>query len=200
MGLFTGGIWIMTLHSETEAEILRLSFHEEWPVGTIAAQLNIHRSVVLRVISEAENISAIKVEKPKFVEDHTPFILDMLKKYPDIHASRLFNMVKKRGYLGRSPSHFRKIIAQLRPKKTQEAFARLTTLPGEQAQVDWADFGKMTVGKATHKLMAFVMTLSWSRAVFVRFFFRRGCHFFNKVLWMPLNFSEVSRELSFTTI
>ncbi|MEW8044307.1 MAG: hypothetical protein G8D28_08320, partial [gamma proteobacterium symbiont of Phacoides pectinatus] len=30
------------------------------------------------------------------------------------------------------------------------------TLPGEQGQVDWGHFGQITIGRATHKLMAFV--------------------------------------------
>jgi transposase len=184
----------MTLCSENEAEILRLAFNEEWPVGTIAKQLGIHRSVIERIISQSQDLAVVNLERPRFVSNHLDFIADILKKYPDIHASRLFAMVKKRGYEGRSQSHFRKIISKIRPKKAQEAFARLTTLPGEQAQVDWADFGKVTVGKATHKLMAFVMTLSWSRTVFVRFFFLHACPFFNKGLWMHLNSLAVCQE------
>ncbi|MBX7112666.1 MAG: IS21 family transposase [Dehalococcoidia bacterium] len=47
---------------------------------------------------------------------------------------------------------------------------RLSTLPGEQGQVDWGHFGKLRVGKAERNLMAFVMVLSWSRMVYLRFF------------------------------
>ena len=43
-----------------------------------------------------------------------------------------------------------------------EACLRLKTLPGEQAQVDWGYFGKLTVGNAERTLMAFVMVLSCS--------------------------------------
>jgi hypothetical protein len=43
--------------------------------------------------------------------------------------------------------------------------------------VDWAHCGKVTVGRATRHLSAFVMVLSWSRMSFVRFFYdqRLGC-------------------------
>jgi transposase len=47
----------------------------------------------------------------------------------------------------------------------------LSTLPGEQAQVDWAHFGSVSVGQATRRLLAFVVTLSHSRKIFLRFFF-----------------------------
>jgi len=47
----------------------------------------------------------------------------------------LFHMVKDRGYSG-GVDHFRDIVAGLRPKSKGEAFLRLSTLPGEQAQCD----------------------------------------------------------------
>lgn len=78
-------------------------------------------------------------------------------------------MVRERGYPGQ-PDHFRHIIARLRPRKPAEAFLRLRTLPGEQAQVDWGHFGKLSIGRALRPLMAFVMVLSWSRMIFLRFF------------------------------
>src|SRR3954449_845089 len=41
----------------------------------------------------------------------------------------------------------------------------------EQAQVDWAHFGHVAVGRARRALSCFVMTLSWSRALYLEFFF-----------------------------
>jgi hypothetical protein len=79
-------------------------------------------------------------------------------------------MVAERGYPG-SQSHFRRLVATLRPRKPAEAFQRLSTLPGEEAQVDWGAFGGRVVGRATRKVSAFVMVLSWSRMPFVRFFY-----------------------------
>jgi len=51
---------------------------------------------------------------------------------------------------------------------------RLTTLPGEQAQVDWGLFGRVRIGDAEHRLLAFVMVLSWSRRIFLRFYLGDG--------------------------
>ena len=52
----------------------------------------------------------------------------------------------------------------------RQGFLRLRTLPGEQAQVDWGHFGHLAVGRARRPLMAFVMVLSHSRMIFLRFF------------------------------
>lgn len=160
----------MTIPFELENEILRLAHNEEWPVGTIASQLNIHRDVVIRVITQEQSEVKTTLSKPSMVEPYLQFLHENLALYPDICASRLFHMAKKRGYPGISVSHFRKIVARIRPKKTQEAFVKLSTLPGEQGQVDWAEFGWVDVPGGKRKLLAFVLTLSWSRAIFLRFY------------------------------
>ena len=67
------------------------------------------------------------------------------------------------------PDHFRHLIARHRPRPSAEAL-RLRTLPGEQAQVDWGTSGTLTIGRARRPLMAFVMVLSWSRQIYLRFF------------------------------
>ena len=84
-------------------------------------------------------------------------------------ASRLFAMVRERGYRG-SPDHFRHLVARHRPRRPAEAYLRLRSLPGEQAQVDWGHFGHLQIGRARRPLMAFVMVLSHSRQIFLRFF------------------------------
>ena len=40
----------------------------------------------------------------------------------------------------------------------------------EQAQVDWGHFGQLEIGRARRPLMAFVMVLSHSRQIFLRFY------------------------------
>ena len=62
------------------------------------------------------------------------FLTETLTRFPTLTAARLFDMAKARGYPG-GPDHFRHRIAQLRPRRAREAYLRLRTLPGEQAQV-----------------------------------------------------------------
>ncbi|WP_437277932.1 hypothetical protein WME90_43015 [Sorangium sp. So ce375] len=154
---------------EKEAEILRLYHGEKWPVGTIAAQLGLHHTNVQRVLGQAGVDPKVVAPRPSMVDPFVPFIVEQLGKYPSLRSSRLFGMLKERGYPG-GPDHLRRVIGRLRPKKPAEAFQRLRTLPGEQAQVDWAHFGKLTVGRALRPLWAFVMVLSYSQRLFLRFF------------------------------
>lgn len=159
----------MALSLMQEHDILRYYFAEKWRVGTIARQLGLHHSTVERVIAQAGVPKPERSQRYSIIDPYLPFIVETLQQYPSLTAARLYQMVVERGYTG-GPSHFRQHIAQLRPKKMPEAFMRLNTLPGEQAQVDWGHFGHLEVGRAKRQLMAFVMVLSYSRCLFVRFF------------------------------
>lgn len=152
-----------------EAQILRYHFVEHWRVGTIAKQLGIHHSVVDRILSQAGLPKVERTVQPSIIDPYLPFILETLESFPTLTAARLFEMVKGRGYPG-GPSLFRQRISQLRPRKQPEAYLRLKTLIGEQAQVDWGHFGSIQIGKAQRPLMAFVMVLSWSRRIFLQFY------------------------------
>jgi transposase len=154
---------------DTEAEIVRLFHGEKWPVGTIASQLGVHHTTVQRVLGKIGVEPKIVAPRPSMADPFVPFIVEQLEKYPRLRASRLFEMVKARGYPG-GGDHFRRVVGRHRPRKAAEAFQRLKTLPGEQAQVDWAHFGKLRVGQAERPLWAFVMVLSYSRRLFLRFF------------------------------
>jgi len=159
----------MTIAPDLVAQILRLHTVEKWRVGTIARQLHVHRDAVRRVLGG--NCAPVHTSplRPSRIDAYRPFILATLDKFPTLTAARLHAMVAERGYVG-APSHFRMLIAGMRPRPSAEAYLRLRTLPGEQAQVDWGHFGHLQIGRARRPLMAFVMVLSHCRMVFLRFF------------------------------
>jgi transposase len=159
----------MSIPPEEEAKILRYHHVEKWPVGTIAKQLGRHHATVDRVLSHAGLPKAERVRRPSKLVPYRDFIVQTLTQYPTLNAQRLYEMVCERGYDG-GPDHFRHQMVHYRPRKPAEAYLRLRTLPGEQGQVDWAHFGTLRIGRAERALMAFVMVLSYSRQLFVRFF------------------------------
>jgi len=159
----------MTINKDTEAKILRCHFVEKWRTGTIATQLGIHHSVVDRVLSQAGLPKIERTARRSIITPYLPFIIETLNTYPTLTAERLYEMAKARGYPGR-PSHFRHRISELRPRKQPEAYLRLKTLPGEQAQVDFGHFGHIQIGHAKRALIAYVMVLSWSRQIFLQFY------------------------------
>jgi transposase len=159
----------MVIAPDIEAQILRYHHAEKWTVGTIACQLHVHHSVVRRVLAQAGLPRIGPPPRPSQIDAYLPFIRQTLETFPTLTASRLYAMARERGYRG-SPDHFRHLIACHRPRPKAEAYLRLRSLPGEQAQVDWAHFGHLQIGRARRPLMAFVMVLSYSRQIFLRFF------------------------------
>jgi transposase len=153
--------------SELEDKILRLHRAEKWLPNTIATQLEIHHSTVRRVLNRAGVLAPGK--RASRLDPFMPLIREVLAAYPNLRATRIYTMLQERGYQG-GADHVRHVISTMRPRRAAEAFQRLRTLPGEQAQVDWGHFGHLTVGRAKRPLMGFVMVLSYSRAIFLRFY------------------------------
>jgi transposase len=93
-------------------------------------------SVVTRVLAQAGLPRIGPPARPSQIDAYLAFIRQTLATFPTLTASRLYGMVRERGYRG-SADHFRHLIACHRPRPQAEAYLRLRCLPGEQAQVDW---------------------------------------------------------------
>jgi transposase len=102
--------------------------------------------------------------RPTQLDAYLPFVRETLAQYPRLRATRLFEMVRTRGYLG-SVVQLRRVVRTLRPSGTLTLYRRLTTLPAEEAQIDWGAFGTIRIGHGTRPLSGFVMVLSYSRAI-----------------------------------
>jgi len=156
------------ISEELRSRMRRLFFAEHWKVGTIAAELGVHHDTVALAI-EAPRFVNIKYRALASVLDPYKSLIQLtLKDHPKLLATRLYDMITPRGYTG-SVVQLRRYVRTVRPAGQREAFFRLRTLPGEQAQVDWGCFGSIVVGKSKRPLSCFVMVLGWSRAVFAYF-------------------------------
>jgi transposase len=159
----------MVVSLDLEAKILRFYHVEKWRITTIARQLGVHHETVARVLAQAGLPRNGAPARPRMVDPYLPLIRQTLETFPTLTSNRLFAMVRERGYSG-GPDHFRHVIATLRPRPRAEAYLRLRTLIADEAQIDWAHFGVLNIGRARRPLMAFVAVLSYSRAIFLRFF------------------------------
>lgn len=155
------------LDAGTIAHIRRLYYAEHWKIGTIVQQLGVHRDAVVRAL-ERSGMTQRRVQRRRQIDPFLPFIRETLERYPTLRSTRLHQMLVERGFQG-SAVHLRRLVRGLRPT-TREAFLVLRSIPGERGEVDWADFGKVRIGRAERRLSAFVMTLAHSRAIYVEFF------------------------------
>jgi hypothetical protein len=156
------------LNRETQAQIRHLFYAEHWKIGTIAQQLGVHPDAVRRAV-QTDSFHPEPSLRPCLTDPYVEFVRTTLEKYPRLRATRIFQMVRDRGYPG-SAVQLRRLVARLRPVQ-REAFLRLAPFPGEQAQADWAYFGEVQVGRARRRLSCFLITLSYSRALYLEFFF-----------------------------
>ena len=156
------------LNLETQAHIRHLFFAEHWKIGTIAQQLGVHPDAVRHAL-QTDSFHREQALRPCITDPYVEFVRETLKNYPQLRATRIFQMLRDRGYTG-SIVQLRRVVARLRPIR-REAFLRLCVFPGEQAQADWAHFGEVRVGRARRRLSCFLITLSYSRALYLEFFF-----------------------------
>ncbi|HEX2311457.1 MAG TPA: IS21 family transposase [Vicinamibacterales bacterium] len=153
---------------EHHAEIRRLYYGEHWKVGTIAAALGVHHDTIRAAIAHDTQGVRRGMCRATTLDPYLPFLRDTLAQYPRLRATRLFDMVKVRGYTG-SVVQLRRTVRLIRPASTTTVYRRLTTLAAEEAQVDWGAFGSIRIGRGVRPLSGFVMVLSYSRAVFALF-------------------------------
>jgi len=153
---------------EQHAEIRRLYYGEHWKVGTIAAALGVHHDTVRAALAHDTQTVRRGTCRATMLDPYLAFIRDTLAQYPRLRATRLFEMVRARGYTG-SVVQLRRVVHTLRPAATSTVYRRLTTLMGEEAQIDWGAFGSIRIGHGVRPLSGFVMVLSYSRALFALF-------------------------------
>jgi transposase len=84
------------------------------------------------------------------------------------NTRKLLRELQARGYSG-GLTQVILYVQPYRPQRDEQAVVRFETEPGEQAQVDWGYFGTIEHEGRQRKLYAFVMTLCWSRAMYVEF-------------------------------
>ncbi len=99
-----------------------------------------------------------------------PFVSFLEKRIEEgvLNCNKLLAELRKQGYQG-GKSLVKDFVQPYREARRQEATVRFETEPGEQAQVDWGHFGFIDHHGRRRRLYAFVMTLGWSRAMYVEF-------------------------------
>ena len=116
------------ISNEQVAHIRHLFHAEHWKVGTIAAELHLHPDTV-RIALDTDRFRRHPRLRDRLTDPYLGFLRQTLQQYPRLRATRLFHMIRPRGYTG-SITQLRRVVAELRPPR-REAFLRLHTFPGE---------------------------------------------------------------------
>ncbi len=110
-------------------------------VRAIAQHTGYNRGTVTKYLKNGLKAPRYKPRPPRpgKLDPYRDYIANRLESFPQLSGQRLFNEIRDRGYKGGYSiltSHLRKV----RPKPPVEFERRFETSPGEQAQVDFAEF------------------------------------------------------------
>ena len=110
-------------------------------ISAIASQVGVDRKTVRHHIKRGIEPPAYKPRepKPRLIDLHTEYIQDRIRQFPTLTAQRLLREITERGYTGKY-TQVRKYVASIKPTKVPKFEVRFETPPGQQAQVDFAEF------------------------------------------------------------
>ncbi len=144
-------------------------FEKGYSKSQIARMLGIDRKTVRKVLKNPDK--EYKIEKkphPSVLDEHREFIETSISK--ELSAKRIFQDLQRDVGFEGGYSTVRDYVRKLKDN-TQGVYMIMETLPGEESQVDFGYIGTLKVGGKRKKAWIFVMTLSYSRYMFVKIAF-----------------------------
>ena len=143
-------------------------------IRRIARELKLSRNTVSRVLEEIEARRAGGPDglptrrRPSRLDPYLPIIKELLDRYPDLTAVRLFQELRQRGFTG-GYTVVRQRLGELRPRTTPLPVVRFETGPGAQAQMDYAVYDLDFTGEGRRRVCLFSYILGYSRRQYLRF-------------------------------
>jgi transposase len=150
---------------ETYCKIIRMQQELLRPTQ-IATVLGLNEQTVRYWIEEGHYRPREHAVRSSKLDPYKPEIVRWLQTYP-YTGTQVFQRLKEEGYQG-GVTILRDYVGKIRPRK-QKAFLTLSFAPGECAQVDWGQYGTVTVGSTRRRLSFFIMVLCYSRMLYLEF-------------------------------
>lgn len=139
-------------------------------IRDIARRTGFSRNTIRRVL-RGEHPMRVRIgERSSKLDPYRDYIGERFERY-QLSAVRLIEEIRPMGYTG-SLATLRRHLQTLRgpAARLKKLTVRFETPPGKQAQADWAECGRFTLPDGARlTVYAFVMVLSFSRALFVHF-------------------------------
>jgi transposase len=118
----------------------------------------------------AEPVLPLRLTRQRRVSKLDPFVPYLEQRIDQgvLNCNKLLVEIVAQGYDG-GKSILKNFVQPFRQARQEQATVRYETEPGEQAQIDWAHFGMIEHHGVRRRLYGFLMTLSWSRAMYLEF-------------------------------
>lgn len=153
--------------------IMILDLHRQGlSVSAIARRVGIDRKTVRKYIERGLEPPSYGPRQPRArrLEPFEAYLRQRVVAYPGLTASRLLREIREHGY-GGGYSAVTDFLREVRPSPTPPFEVRFETPPGEQAQVDFAQFEVVYADEpeAVRKVWLFSLVLGYSRLIWARF-------------------------------
>ena len=153
--------------------VMILDLHRQGlSVSAIARQTGTDRKTVRKYIDRGMEAPAYGPRQPRrtVIDPFAAYLRERVVAYPGLSGRRLFRELKDRGYAG-GYTAVTDFLRDIRPAPQQGYEVRFETAPGEQAQVDFAQFQVVfTDEPMTPRIVwLFSMVLGYSRLIWARF-------------------------------
>lgn len=133
----------------------------------IARTLGIHRTTVKKYLDAHEFPAYQAVKRASGLEPYYRMIEDWLST-EEYHATRIHELVGQQGYAGGYET-VKRYVREVKETRDRIAYLRFETMPGQQAQVDFADFQTISADGTAQTLYVFLMVLGYSRQMHIEF-------------------------------
>ncbi len=137
-------------------------------IRAVARRLGVHRKTVREALRSNRPPRRTGPGRGSIIDPYRGWILSKLEQYPELTATRLFQMLRERKFSG-GYSVVKQCVRELRPR-VRPAHFTLAFAPGECAQVDWGCWQGVDVPGGRRRLSFFVMVLCHSRMLYAEFF------------------------------
>jgi transposase len=137
-------------------------------ITQIARRTGHDRKTIRKVIhAPLERERRPRRRKNRKIDPFVPYLRERIEAGV-LNARKLYHEIRDLGYRGKE-TQVRSFVQPYRQQHESQATVRFETEPGRQAQVDWAHFGYIKHHGKRRRLYAFLMTLGWSRTMYLEF-------------------------------
>jgi len=153
--------------------IMILDLHRQGlTVSAIARELGIDRKTVRKCIAGGLEPPVYGPRKPRRrrIDPFVSYLRERVTAYPGLTGRRLLRELRERGYEG-GYTAVTDVLREIRPGPLQAFEVRFETPPGDQAQVDFAQFQVQFTDEpaVTRIVWLFSFVLGFSRLIWARF-------------------------------
>jgi transposase len=137
-------------------------------ISEIGRQTGLNRRTVRKYIKSIKPPQyAARTGVKSKLDDYKDYVRKQISQNP-VSAKRLLREIREQGYTG-GYTILKDYICTIRPAVGVPAVFRYETVPGGQAQVDWAEMGRVEIDGKPRKLYCFTMILGYSRVRYAMF-------------------------------